>query len=470
MTMVPASTDSQAMMKLIAPVLMVASLGCASDVDLPLDLQSEDPTPASPSEPPPDQQSPPLGQPAWSRADFTQQGYVDLVAWATDGGLLATLDLLILGQDDRERMLARYTADGALEWEVAATTSDYVSALSATSHGGAVIGLSTENPFGEPARPAGLDWYDAGGNLAASWRADELGTEDMLRRIATVQALPDEGVFWAGATLSDDFERRTTVAGRLDADQKVQWVVPIPEPEGGEAYGFDVVLAADGDLLMLVSYQVLPYESSSFVVRLGQDGAEVWRALIDDASGEGIAVAPSGNLVVTGHFESSVTMGDLRVEDRSDGHHHFVAEIDPAGQPVGLHQLALPASIDNDEIGAVSNATTMIGDELIMAGHYLTFSSESPQLAGYYATAHGLDGGLRSELFFPTELAQQPGAASGPVAADASADGRLALGGAYSGRVDFGDGEVNSGRDGYGFDLFRPFIVVVDPLPPDHVD
>lgn len=452
------------MIKMTVSILMATALGCAAEVDLPLDLDRGAQTPLDL----PPGSTPPLGQPAWSRTDFAAPGSVHDIAWATDGGLLATVPMgrEVNGDFEPIRALTRHAADGTLDWEVQGSGADFLGALSATEGGGAVVGVSPEDwMFEEPNRPAGLDWYDADGTLTASWRPAEQDTEDMLREIDTVLALPDGGAFWAGQTLSDDFSVWTSVAGLLDAEGQLQWVVAIPMPSDGAYQGqpTDAALTADGDVVMLASYGLETSDDSlewtSFVVRFGPDGSEVWRnAFLGDGLANGIAVAPSGNVVLAGNFKSSMTVGDLSLADDSYGHHHFVAELDPAGQAVGLHPLEVPASIDSDEIGVLANTMAMIGENLLVGGYYYTFSSESQRLTGYYAATLRLDGGLVSEMIFPTvEQLFSPG----PVAADLTPDGRLALGGSFAGRVNFG--EVESGEDEDGFPVALPFIAVFDP-------
>ncbi len=474
------ATDSRAMMRLSISLLMATALGCASDVDLPLDLErgadppASDSPPESPPDSPPESSRPPLGALAWARTDFGDQGYVHDLVWAADGGLLATAPMARPEGDDylSIRLLTRHQPDGTLDWDVHGNENDFLGVLSPTADGGAVVAISPDDWSEEgPNRPAGLDWYDGDGNLMRSWRAGEHDTEHTLREIDAVQTLPDGRVFWAGQTLDDDFTKFAVVAGLVDTDGQLQWVVTVPSPVEGPYYSGQptgATLAADGSILMLSSYPITPGAGTyaSFVVNFALDGSEVWRTVFGGTGdGNGFEVAPSGNVVVAGNFQGSVTLGDLHLEGDLYGHNHFVAELDPAGQPLGLCSLELPAAIDRDEIGANANTMTVVGEDLVVGGMYYTNTSDAPQLTGYYAATNRLDGSLAAELILPVEVSDQF-SGFGPVAADATPEGRLALGGAYSGRVDFGDGEVDSGEDEFG-PRSVPFIAVFDPMPGD---
>jgi hypothetical protein len=273
-----------------------------------------------------------------------------------------------------------------------------------------------------------------------------------------------------GTTASDDYERRSSVAGLLDAERQLQWLVPIPDPDGSTlAFPIDLALTADGDVVMLGGLDGSPAgTTTSFVVRFGLDGTELWRTLfVGDALGNSIAMAGSGNVVVAGSFEVAMAIGDLELEGEPHVLRAFVAELDPAGAPVGLNLLELPRSIDSDEIGVGVQTMTTLGDEVLVGGMYYTYGSDDEPRNGYFAAANRLDGELVSEILFPTELEDSISGA-GPMSIAATAEGRLALGGSFSGKVDFGDGVVDSGVDEHGLDLDAPFIVVLDPI--DRVD
>lgn len=471
------------MIRLSVPLfLMATALGCGSDIDLQLDSKRGPATPADPAaEPPPEAPSaPPLGALAWSRTGFGQPGYVHDLVWTTEGGLTATVPMQKEDGNESVRLplLTSHDPDGALDWEVEASSDEFLGRLSATEGGGVVVAVMPEWLDVPPGEPAGLDWYDEGA-LTASWRPAEGDTEDTLREVHAVQALPDGGVFWTGRTLSDDLGTWTPLAARLDPDRQLLWLVtvPSPNPDDGSSAIHDVALTADGDVVAVGSYEQAPpndnLNGSSFVVRFAADGTEAWRlAFLGDAQSNGIAVAPSGNIVVAGVFRGSMTVGDLLLEDRPNGvngHEHFVVELDPAGEPLRLNHPEIPAAIDSDEIGVIPNSMTILGEDVVLSGMYYTFSSDSPQLSGYYSASNTLDGDLVAEILFPVEVNEQP-AGFGPVASDADAEGRLALGGSFGGRVDFGDGEVDSGEDKYGFAISLPFIAVFDPPRDEDVD
>ena len=454
------------MMKLTVALLMATALGCSSDVDLPLNVEG------GPGARPSDS-SPPLGQLAWSRADYADEGYVSDLAWAADGGLIATIPMMRDGNGTKQiPLITRHEADGTLDWDVQDADSDFLGALSPTPDGGAVVGISPDNwNEEEPIRPAGLNWYDGDGNLVRSWRAGEHDTEAPLSSIGAVQTLPDGRVFWAGETLKDSKARM--VAGMVDPDGQLEWAERVTAPVEGPFSGggpIDAKLAADGSVLLLADYPITPGAGTyaSFVVNLALDGSEVWRTVFGGTGyGRGFEVAPSGNLVVVGNFDELVSIGDLRLEDDTHGHNRFVAELDPAGRPLRLASLELPAAIDRDEIDVSATTMILVGEDLLVGGSYYysrSPNSPTPIGSGYYATTNRLDGSLVTEMIFPVDLDFPFMAGFGPMAADVTEEGRLALAGSYAGRVDFGDGEIDSG-DGFLGPRSMPFLTVFDMMP-----
>jgi hypothetical protein len=349
MTTRAVASDSWDMMKLTVSLLMATALGCSSDVNLPLNVEGAPPSDSSTDSPPdsPPESSPPLGQLAWSRTDFTDQGSVSDVVWAADGGVIATVPMLRDGDGYVPiPLLTRHEADGTLDWDVHGDENDALGALSPTPDGGAVVANSPDSWNEGPNRLAGLDWYDGDGNMVRSWRAGEHDTEDPLSHIAAVQMLPDGRVFWAGETLKDSKAR--PVAGMVDTDGHLEWAEKVPSPVEGPFSGAlptDAAVAADGSVLMLASYPITPGAGThaSFVVNFALDGSEVWRTVFrGTGDGIGLEVAPSGNVVVAGNFDEFVSIGDLRLEGDRYGHNRFVAELDPAGQPLRLGSLELP--------------------------------------------------------------------------------------------------------------------------------
>ena len=263
----------------------------------------------------------------------------------------------------------------------------------------------------------------------------------------------------------------TAVAGLLNPEHQLQWVVNVPPPDFAiqQEAPRHVVLTGDGGIIVLSNYAADTgggINWSSFAVRLASDGSEEWRTVfLGCGVGEGIAVAPSGNVVVAGRFKDRVTIVGQTLEARSPGEHSFVAELDPAGQPVGIRPLQIPADIDSDEIVSSPRSMTMIGDNLLVGGLYYTVSDENPeQRNGHYVSANRLDGEVVSGLLFPVNTSEERWPL-GPVTAAARPDGGLALGGDFTGRVDFGDGEVFSGLESGRHPRLVPFFVVLNPRP-----
>ena len=76
-------------MKMPFPILLATAFGCASEVDLPLDLDpGAEPPPDTDPDSPPDPQDPPPDPPpptdelSWSRTDFPAPGSVEDVVWS----------------------------------------------------------------------------------------------------------------------------------------------------------------------------------------------------------------------------------------------------------------------------------------------------------------------------------------------------------------------------------------------------
>ena len=213
------------MKRTVSFLLMAAAVGCGSDVDLQLDLERGTDS----------LRTPPVGEPAWQRTDFDELGgNVAEVAWTTDGGLVASSPLFGTvsesGDSHTVNQLTRYDGEGTILWDVQSVDDHYFGVVNATAVGGVVVAVSPWMVPGVPSPDSGgLDWYDAGGALTASWRLDATDTHDKLDQVIAVEPLPDGGVVWAGRTLSDD-DRVTSVAGRFDAQGQLLWMIPFPRP------------------------------------------------------------------------------------------------------------------------------------------------------------------------------------------------------------------------------------------------
>jgi hypothetical protein len=386
----------------------------------------------------------------------------------TDG-----LDVLL---DWMPAILTRHRADGVVEWVAHANTTDSLTdqffGLAAIEGGGVVAGIWPDATVSSPA-PAGLQWYDAEGSLTASWRPSAEETGGLLRSISSFRPLPDGGVFWVGRA---GLYNASTVAGLLGADRQIQWIVPLPGPPEANVTGHpEVALTADGGFVVLASYEPeqpewpeeepdFPLPPEAHVVGLGPDGAERWRTqLVGVDRGTGIRVASSGNLIVTGIFDGSMSVGDLVLEGASYPPPQFVAEIDPAGEARRLHAIELPAWLVDAGSHFKLQAMTVAGEDVVIAGEYFHDAGGPLALTGFLSTTHRLDGTLVSDTVFARQDEQGVEAGgTGPLVIDVAPDGRVATGGLYSGAVDFGDGIVDSGVNEDGFSLGKPFITVFE--------
>jgi hypothetical protein len=332
-----------------------------------------------------------------------------------------------------------------------------------------VVGIWPDATSASPA-PAGFEWYDAEGNLTGSWRPTPEETGEQLASISSLRPLPDGGLFWVG--LAGRYNA-APVAGLLDSERQLQWIVPFPVPAGGHLRGQShVALTADGGFDVLASYEPeqpewpdvpdYPPVPEAYLVQLGPDGEERWRTeLVGLDAGDGIRVASSGNLIVAGTFDGSMSVGDHVLECELNAC-RFVAEIDPAGEARGLHALELPAWLVGADTRFKLEAMTVTGEELVIAGEY--FHDTTPLvLAGFVTTTHRIDGTLLSETVFARQEVQGNSGGGGPQVIDVAPDGRVAVGGRFAGSVDFGDGVVDSGVNEHGFSLGKPFIAVFEP-------
>ena len=229
-----------------------------------------------------------------------------------------------------------------------------------------------------------------------------------------------------------------------------------------------MALGADGGILLLG--RSIRDSWGTYVVRLELDGTVSWLTELggSTASPERIQVAPSGNVVVAGNFDRSVTLGGFSLETDALEYRQHVAELDPRGQPVGLSQLQIP-SVVNAPVDIKMTAVAVSGGKLVVGGLYYTLNPASHVASGYYTAEHSLDGSLVAETLFPTSV-EESYAAFGPQAADLTAEGRLAIGGSFAGLVDFGDGEVDGGTGPDGEPSMKPFLAVFDAAPAADVD
>jgi hypothetical protein len=467
-----------AMKKMTIPLLLATTLGCASDVDLPLDLDrgaelppTTDPDPPmDPSDPPPDPPDPPpppADDLVWAKADFPEWGTASDVAWTTDGGLVAAVALhrwvyTPYVHDERvSSTLARYDADGALAWEVNASPGYLFTDVAATPDGGVAVGVRQDFMAFDDILAGGIDWYDASGSLTARWRptSQETGLEPLFN-IYKVQPLPDGGVFWAGMTGTVPDSTGRSAVGLLNAERQLQWVADMSSPvQGDTAAVSDVALAADGDIVVLAYSGHRSWSQPlSYVVEFGADGSEHWETFFFEGKADHVAVTPSGGVIAVGTLGMSrlAAVEDLRLWADYPDQPAYSLELDPAGRPVALQLVELPAAIYGGGDGVAVHDATMRGDELAVTGTY-----DNGGEYGYFVTTNHLDGGLATEMHFPIRDGQRFGD-PGPRAAEVSPDGRLALGGDFSGFVDFGDGEVGSGQDEGGNVRTVPFIAVFE--------
>ena len=431
-------------------VVMAAAPACGSTVDLQIDAEAgSDRTPIT-------------GDLIWSQTVFGPlQGYVGDLVWTEGGGMVATIPRFEKNLGDRAPTMAAHEPDGALRWSV--SDGGFFGVLAATGGGGVVVARSYEGLDGASA-PAGLDWFDGDGGLTASWRLPATDATDALQMVNAAVAMPDGGVLWAGVTADG-----VAVAGRLDAAGPLMWMVPV-ELAGNTSYftqPADVAVTADGGIVILVGL-FGPFAPEGepgverhavHVVRLEADGSEVWRVVLDGSAQRDLELAPSGNLVVSGVFQSWMTAGDFRLEsDDPNDVQPFVAEIAPDGQVLRATELEVPASTSISPETYVDSAT-LSGDRVIVAGRYFTFDATDLP-SGAWVAEYDLDGAALGEMLLPMSKGDP---ATGPRVLDVEPTGRLAIGGSFAGSMDFGDGEVSSGK---GFPM-KPFIAVYDLSPTD---
>lgn len=461
------------------PILLMTTLGCASEVDLPLDVDhgaesppsTEPDPPADPADPagPPDSPPPTDDDLVWSRTDFPATGRVEDVVWTTDGDLVAAIpthhwvETPPYPRHERIAMtLARHDADGALKWEVSAPPGVVFTDLAATADGGVVAAVRHDQFVDLTPGPGGIDWYDADGTLTESWRLTELANGDLLDDVYKVFPLPDGSVLWAGRRSEFHDLPARPVVGLLDAQRELQWVYTALSFGYPDWAGVtDFALTPGGDIVVL-AYASYPVGDSfshpvSLVIEIGMDGSEHWLKEFGFGMASHVFVAPSGSVVIAGSDET-VQLGSLSWSSDWWVDAPFTAELEPRGRWLGLQGLELPAEMRGQGKRAFVHDVSMAGEELTVSGAHIV----GRRLAGYFVTTNHPDGRLVSARLFPVrDVAKFD---TGPWAAEIGPDGRLAMGGDFTGVVDFGDGEVVSDDDQVG----RPFIAVFGP--DDEVD
>jgi len=433
-------------MKRIALLLLIpAAAACGSEKNLELDLEgrTEGPDPSASL----------FGPLAWSHVDLGSGNSVvhDLV-WAPDGGLLVTMTTWDAQPPDPPsvRSLSRFEADGQRSWVV--KEQGHFGNVGATPDGGVVVARAFADAGQSGA--AGLDWYSGEGVLTASWRLEASETTDALQEIDALEVTPDGGVVWLGLT-SGELAGELTVAGQVDAQGELLWMVPIEEAGNTHTYdyGLDLLSMSDGGSLALVGVSS-DGVSSSYLVRLEADGTEVWRTTMSGGYGRGVEQDATGNLVVAGVFSDSMTAGGFRLDsDELNDLQPFMLEMDADGKVLAALEIEEPEPIAGLE--PYVDQMTLAGDFLVVSGRHSSVDpTDLPQ--GFWLAAYDASGSVVDEAIFPMTTG---GPGFGPDRLEVDSTGRLAVGGSFAGEMDLGDGELSSGS---GFPM-RPFIAVFDP-------
>lgn len=445
------------MMRQIALLLLVVAPACSAEVDLELAPGERAGVPGAA-----------LGPLAWAEVPGGEaESMVVDMAWTPDGGLLADLALFepdVESSSHERSTLVRYDADGTRRWVVEVPGGR--SPLSVTADGGAVTAHHRNGWLGDlPVPPAGLDWFDSSGELIETWRplpSDELGDLD---EVMAVQALPDGGAVFAA---SFDGPHRA-VAGRVDGAGQLLWIVPVVPSEGPPSYDTAKHVVAMPDGGMVVSVDTEPFWSpgeedpdplprrASYLVRLDPDGSEVWRVLLESAQPFSLDLAPSGDLVVAGSFQGTMTAGDLRFESDLEEleEQPFLLEVAADGRVLAGrtfdHPLPSPSGVVSVWTAGYS------GDRLRTAGIPIRVAEDIDWAPpAIWIADYDLDGNLLDHSLLPVSGGGHP---TGPTFVAMGPTGQVAIGGIIRGAIDFGDGEVSTGEGS----PMKAFIAVFDP-------
>lgn len=242
--------------------------------------------------------------------------------------------------------VAKYEADGALDWafSVGGTDEDLGAEIAATSDGGVVVA----GTFGGPAdfdpgsgtvllTPVGAQdvfvaRYDAGGTYVRAFNVGGNGTDGALGMtvapssgdITVVGTFEDAVDFDPGsgtASVTATGDNTNAFVASYTGEGGFRWVNGLTSPDNNDAA--DVAAAADGSVFVTGRIEattafgggitVTPASlSDAYLARYEANGDLDWAFSVGGFSaGLGVGVAPGGDVVFTGRFNSGVGANDF---------------------------------------------------------------------------------------------------------------------------------------------------------------
>jgi hypothetical protein len=320
-----------------------------------------------------------------------QAGGADVAALGWDAAVVVgffsqTLELggATLSSDaERDAFVARIE-DGKAIWAVTAHGEADARAVAVTPAGDIVVAGSFRGSIDFGLGP--LSSHGASDIFVASFTADGAPLWNQSFGGSRVDWATDVSIDENGIVLAGGFEQSTAIGGtaldgagetdgllvRLDAGG-----VPLFAHALGAA-GFDHALGASvepgGGALVTGSFdgtmklgdQTIASHGSedAYVASFDSTGTLRWLRQLEGAGhelGKGVAVGPSGQVVLTGLFDSVLFAGDVVLVDAGD-YDTFWLELDAAGTPVrGLAFGGGNAGVDPERIAVDSAGNTVIG-------------------------------------------------------------------------------------------------------------
>ncbi len=401
------------------------------------------------------------------------------------GGFLSTANFgggVLTSAGGTDIFLAAFDTDGAHQWskrfgDVNPNQIAYAVATDASNNvlvAGSFLG--TVNFGGSPLTTLGGDdiflaKLDAGGDHVWSKRFGDASTDQIARSIAIGPANTIVVAGWFAGTVNFGGSNLSSISGadvfvaKFEADGDHVW----SQRFGGlgDQRLESVAVDGSGNVALTGYYDgtvdfgggqlVSVANNDIFLAKLNAGGAHVWSERFGSSNnqwGESVAVDASGNVIATGHFESTVNFGGSTlnsvggddvylVKFDQDGGHMWSQRFGSSGDQTGK-------AVAVDELGVV--------------------------LTGYYASTIDFGGGTLNNAggvdifvarFDPSGGHIWSAAFGGPTDQQAESiaidgTGRIALGGFFFSTVNFGGGTLTSVG---GTDVFLALLGDEPPFP-----
>lgn len=299
----------------------------------------------------------PRGNLLWERTWGDPGHFSRAVEVASDGSVYVGGGTFTLGAGQGDALVLKFTSDGTLVWARTwgGPSREALADLAVGADGGIHIVGETSSFF----------WNDA---FIVKFAAD--GTLLWEREWGTTgEATPNDTAAWGVGTGEDGSvyvtgtsttPKRSMAIVKFDSDGNLLWQ-RLAGPTFG--IGFDVAVGVNGNVYVTGDANIQPDHSDAFVIALLANGksreAAAWGGLQSE-SGRSIAVAPDGNILVTG-FAGAPPYAINRVAPRMVTPNGFV--MTPAGTVTAPEAaVRMPIGI----VTAPSGSTTFAGATDVM--------------------------------------------------------------------------------------------------------